>query len=1266
MAGTALERALQKFQAGLTQEQRQQFNATSIDDVKTEIGNIQNRLGSVKKLRSLRRISQFLEAMGQIEQLVQIFLNVSNVVAFVWGPIKLTLLVAASRVESLECLLDTYVEVGEIIPSLQQYDQLFKAAPCVLEVLEKYFCDILEFHQNALGVFARPAWTKFFDATWKTFRTNFMPILESLKRHRALLHDLKLDAACLEIQISRSQTLDLVQQSSDRTISRVADMEIGLGDTYRKLSDKIYDLGNTLDEQGAAQRAAVPQQQVSAIIDKLGHPHVEDDQYNALNLCHEQSGQWIFQDSTYLKWTKSTALPESALFIHGIPGAGKTILASRIIDRLRSLPGITTLFFYFKQSDETKTSMDHMLRSLLVQLITRDVGIVPELYNRCCVVNNSEARQLSSLKSWTADLLKSQPECMIILDGLDECNHKSAGNEARQILNWLTTTVIPDGEKVGSRIRLLALGQRDGVVDSALSKYPSIRLDAVGSHHNDIYMFARSRASEIGERFGLEPAEERTMIEKVTTTAKGMFLYAKVVMDNLMAQGSLAELDQELEVKFPTGLNEAYERVVFRVLDNSARHHTHRDAAAKILRWVTCAVRPLKWNEIQCLFCIDPHAGVSNSRNKRVDSCKSLCGSLVEVDEPDLDIPQTSSVVNLVHDTARRYLIDTRRVDLLAANATMALFSSAYLASIPFDRNGDQDAILRDALTGYYGLQDYMISSWESHTALSLDQAEKIPLEIKNSLRAVLINFLQHCKFDIPSKDGIPDFESMREFLNEESFVHPVRHLEVLSSAIRKVTEEIHVSVLDMRTRSLFISLNGQPGYKCSKPKCLMFSENFESKKAREEHVAQHHNQFACPVDGCLRQTLGFTSRSGLREHNEQAHSCRVVDSDIFPRVRKSKDIWSAARTGDIDFLKDFLQKGGDSNNEDGGRRADTPLRVAAQHGQLELCQYLVRRGYSIFHAGNKMFPTKTALGAAIETCNKKLFGLLMSETHEDETREFTNSSALVDYYAAAINSGESEFVDAMLTLVLNRKDRILFDDLFYHIAIYKPVRHTDASKVYDALYTMVERYNGWENLSGPKPRDGRNYLVRACISKNPNVLSFLLQHTNPKEWHTRVNTAAWTLIFYAINNGSVECVQLLLKYGGAKIMEDYDEKGNGPLHHAYDRNAKMVKVLLPYSMRHLNDRNENGDTPLHCALSLGRGLLEIQPLLDTGAIDFSILNNEGKTVFDLTKDPVLLSALYSAANRKKGETPDLDDTSSSDRPLSLAPPVDPSASSPP
>jgi hypothetical protein len=81
---TASQRAIRKFQQCLTDEQKKSFAATSQDDVYDEIQKIQQRYGSARKLRSLGRLSKFLEAMSQIEQLVHIFLNVSNVVAFVW------------------------------------------------------------------------------------------------------------------------------------------------------------------------------------------------------------------------------------------------------------------------------------------------------------------------------------------------------------------------------------------------------------------------------------------------------------------------------------------------------------------------------------------------------------------------------------------------------------------------------------------------------------------------------------------------------------------------------------------------------------------------------------------------------------------------------------------------------------------------------------------------------------------------------------------------------------------------------------------------------------------------------------------------------------------------------------------------------------------------------------------------------------------------------------------------------------------------------
>jgi hypothetical protein len=69
--------------------------------------------------------------------------------------------VAGARIETLECLLDVYVEIGEVIPGLREYDGVFKTYPRVREVLERYFEDILQFHHNALEVFGKKCKSKF-------------------------------------------------------------------------------------------------------------------------------------------------------------------------------------------------------------------------------------------------------------------------------------------------------------------------------------------------------------------------------------------------------------------------------------------------------------------------------------------------------------------------------------------------------------------------------------------------------------------------------------------------------------------------------------------------------------------------------------------------------------------------------------------------------------------------------------------------------------------------------------------------------------------------------------------------------------------------------------------------------------------------------------------------------------------------------------------------------------------------------------------------
>ncbi|KAK6077634.1 zinc finger protein [Seiridium cupressi] len=406
----SLDKAIDRFRRGLTPDQLQQFAASSVDDVVNKIEEIQLQHGSQKKLRNISRLSKFIEALTEIEKLVQIFLNVSE-----------------SR----------SIRLGELIPRLRQYDQLFRASPSVLEILERYFEDILRFHHNALRVFSRSGWRTFFDSAWKSFRTEFKPIIESLKRHGALLSDERLNAAVMEIQHTRSQTLT----AFDRFFK-----------IYTQISHQICNIEQKADKNAEKERTETIPKEIRVLTQKLNPPDCESDQQRASEHRHPRSGDWILREPSFLQWSGSQSTPGTVLYIHGMPGAGKTILASKIISHLRQAANADLarcLFFYFKQRDDTKQSLSHMLRSFLIQLLVQDPTLVEAAYERFCSASNVEGRtNLANIKEWTLELLKSQKGCCIVLDGLDECHDDSQPvGEAKRILDWLLGEGLPESMK---------------------------------------------------------------------------------------------------------------------------------------------------------------------------------------------------------------------------------------------------------------------------------------------------------------------------------------------------------------------------------------------------------------------------------------------------------------------------------------------------------------------------------------------------------------------------------------------------------------------------------------------------------------------------------------------------------------------------------------------------------------------------------------------------------------------------------------------------
>ncbi|RYP07648.1 hypothetical protein DL764_002385 [Monosporascus ibericus] len=526
-------RAVEKFRDSLTEEQKRNFSATNLEDVKSEIQNIQHHLGLEKKLRNLNKVSRFLEAMKQVEQVVNVFLNVHEVVAFIWGPIKLALVVAGTRIDTLERLLDTYVEIGEVIPGLQQYDQLFKNCPAVREILELYL----------------------------------------LKRHRTLLSDEKLTAAIAEIQDIRQLAVTRFNEQSVQWNTRFDELSKKLDNRFQELSKQLYEDQEKLAEREAREQQEALRQQRPFIAEKLGPPDYEADQHRASEQRFSASGDWILKDQDFLSWLDPRNPSHRTLFLHGMPGAG-------------------------------------------------------------------------------------------------------------------------------------------------------------------------------------------------------MFLYAKVVLDNLMGQGSEAELENELETEnFPDGLDSAY---VVRVLERPTR--SKREAAARILGWITCAARPLRWREIQSRFCINSEQGCCNFKNRRVDSCKILCGSLVEAGQCNWGAgSETEIIVSLVHDTAGKYLIHTGRIRLFEEHTEMAIFCCRYLTSGPF-KLGVQERSIRDlALSGYYGFQDYAGAFWHHHIDSVLNLAADLPMQLSEDITRSVFCLLG-------------DYDVMQQTGSTTSDAQPAG----TAQQVRKILQELH------------------------------------------------------------------------------------------------------------------------------------------------------------------------------------------------------------------------------------------------------------------------------------------------------------------------------------------------------------------------------------------------------------------------------------------------------------------------------------------
>jgi SpoVK/Ycf46/Vps4 family AAA+-type ATPase len=230
--------------------------------------------------------------------------------------------------------------------------------------------------------------------------------------------------------------------------------------------------------------------QSNKINDWLSPPDPSTNLNEAKKKRHEGTGSWFLESEQFKEWKSG---PRRCLWLHGIPGCGKTVLCSTIIEYLRQNKEDSShvvLDFFFDFNDIEKQSLDKLVRSLVAQLYSGCKHSRKELDTLFSSFEDGRRQPTTeSLFATFQHMMNHVEKIQIVIDALDECKTR------KDLLLWM--------EKLSgsghTKFYLLATSREEEDIKSELKRwlrqdnFISIQQDPVNS---DIRAYIRKRLRE--------------------------------------------------------------------------------------------------------------------------------------------------------------------------------------------------------------------------------------------------------------------------------------------------------------------------------------------------------------------------------------------------------------------------------------------------------------------------------------------------------------------------------------------------------------------------------------------------------------------------------------------------------------------------------------------------------------------------------------------------------------------------------------------------
>jgi hypothetical protein len=235
---------------------------------------------------------------------------------------------------------------------------------------------------------------------------------------------------------------------------------------------------------------------------------------------HPGSGIWFLKCERYSTWKTSQ---NSFLWLHGIPGCGKTVLTSTIIGDLKNSNDLDrfTLYFYFDFTDPNKQTVDGMLRSLInhvCYLSQSSQGHLESLFVSCEQGNRQPTHE--ELQMTFLQMIREIGDVWIVLDAIDECRTRQ-GAFQEALLCWIRDLISQQHD-----IHLLITSRPEEYIDSEIREWApespmEILNDAIMGDISD-YVSTRVRLGNGLKRWRSRPNVQSEIESAITKKSGGM------------------------------------------------------------------------------------------------------------------------------------------------------------------------------------------------------------------------------------------------------------------------------------------------------------------------------------------------------------------------------------------------------------------------------------------------------------------------------------------------------------------------------------------------------------------------------------------------------------------------------------------------------------------------------------------------------------------------------------------------------------------------